>query len=102
VAEDKADATGPDISQYNHRVEVKMPDMGADVGVATVQKYYFGEGEAIKRGKNMCDISLEAFTFSMDNDDEGISIMGEIHIGEGETIPGPGAPLFTLLQKIEE
>jgi len=37
----------------------------------------------------------------MENDDEGISIMGEIHIGEGETIPRPGAPLFTLLQKKE-
>lgn len=92
-----AEEAGVDISTFTHKIETVMPDLESD---GKVEKWYKNEGDIIRRGDVICDIELEQFSFAMESDDEGMTIMGEIHVpaGEDETV-SPGTPLCTILHE---
>lgn len=74
-----------DLSKYNVRIEVKMPDMGE--GGGKIIKWYKEPGDIVKREDVICDIETPDFSFGMETDDEHLAIMGEILVqAPSETI----------------
>jgi len=92
-----------DASKYTTEHDMKFPAMdGDDDDVADsgrVVKWYKKEGSIIRRNDTICDVELETFTFGMDSDDEGITIMGKIHVAGGENaeLVKPHTPICTIL-----
>jgi len=88
-----------DRSKFTHEVKFKLPDMEGD---GRVRKWFKKEGDIIQRKDILCEIELESFSFSVDSDDEGFTIMGEIHVPEGHADPiKPGTTLCTILHPEE-
>lgn len=79
---------GGDPSAYTQPVVIRMPDMSEDDDIHnTVEKWYKQPGDVIKRNDVLCDITTPDFTFGMVTEDEEDSIMGEIHVEEGRSVP---------------
>eukprot|EP00591_Stephanopyxis_turris_P010303 CAMPEP_0195518572 /NCGR_PEP_ID=MMETSP0794_2-20130614/13198_1 /TAXON_ID=515487 /ORGANISM="Stephanopyxis turris, Strain CCMP 815" /LENGTH=163 /DNA_ID=CAMNT_0040647571 /DNA_START=176 /DNA_END=667 /DNA_ORIENTATION=+ len=93
-----------DRSNYTQEVAFVMPDMDMyDDDGGRVVKWYKESGDLIRRGDTICDVALEAFTFGMDSDDEGVTIMGEIHVPENHPDPVmEGTTLCTILHAEED
>jgi len=98
-ANENATEAGIDMSLFTETVEIRMPDMGE--GEGKVLKWFKREGDIINRGDQLCDIQTPDFTFGMDTDDEGITIMGEIIVPAGSDAVADDALICTVLHKKE-
>lgn len=83
-----------DLSMHTHKVDLTMPDFEAD---AKVEKWFKNEGDIIHFGDPICDVETEQFTITMESDDEGVTVMGEIHVSaQEEEGVSPGTPICTI------
>lgn len=89
-----------DRSTYTREVEFLMPDLGEageDDGV--VVKWYKKEGDIIRTKDALCDIQTKLFEFSMESDDEQVTVMGKINVPEGSDPVEPGDVLCVILHE---
>ena len=90
-----------DRSIYNDPIPIPMPDLGTSNGnspdrYSSVKEWFFQTGDIIQHEDVLCDIETPDFTFGMETDDEGITIMGEILVPAGQPVPDGTVLCYTL------
>ena len=76
-------------------VKVVLPELGEGVNKATVTYWYFQEGEHIKEGDDLVEISTDKAIFNLPSPATGI--LTQIFYHEGDTI-GVGETLAVIEQ----
>jgi hypothetical protein len=92
-----------DRSKYTVEIPVKMPDLGTSHDnkpdrYSLVKEWFFQAGDIIQREDVLCDIQTPDFTFGMESDDEGVSIMGSVLVDAGKPVPD-GTVICVLLHE---
>eukprot|EP00814_Leptocylindrus_danicus_P021022 CAMPEP_0116032524 /NCGR_PEP_ID=MMETSP0321-20121206/18223_1 /TAXON_ID=163516 /ORGANISM="Leptocylindrus danicus var. danicus, Strain B650" /LENGTH=147 /DNA_ID=CAMNT_0003507981 /DNA_START=33 /DNA_END=476 /DNA_ORIENTATION=+ len=82
-----------DLSKFTIPQELEFPDVAGNGGVS----FKVAEGELIRRGDAICEVELAEFSFGMDSDEETDTVMGTIHVQEGDSNIEPGTPICTIL-----
>ena len=80
-------------------VRVILPELGEGIEKATVTYWYFQEGDHIKEGADLVEISTDKATFNLPAPVTGILI--EVFYQEGDTV-GVGEALAAIEEEIEE
>ena len=90
-----------DKSKYTHPIPIPMPDLGTSHGnspdrYSLVKEWFFQTGDIIQHEDVLCDIETPDFTFGMETDDEGVTIMGDILVPAGQPVPDGTILCYTL------
>jgi hypothetical protein len=90
-----------DRSKYTDPIPIPMPDLGTSHGnspdrYSLVKEWFFQKGDIIQHEDVLCDIQTPDFTFGMETDDEGITIMGDILVPAGQPVPDGTVLCYTL------
>jgi pyruvate dehydrogenase E2 component (dihydrolipoamide acetyltransferase) len=79
-------------------VRVILPELGEGINKATVTYWYFQEGDHIKEGEDLVEISTDKATFNLPSPATGILL--EIFYEEGDTV-GVGEALAVIEEETE-
>jgi Biotin-requiring enzyme len=90
-----------DRSKYTNPIPIPMPDLGTSNGnspdrYSLVKEWFFQKGDIIQHEDVLCDIQTPDFTFGMETDDEGITIMGDILVPAGQPVPDGTVLCYTF------
>ena len=90
-----------DTSKYTDPIPIPMPDLGTSNGnspdrYSLVKEWFFKKGDIIQHEDVLCDIETPDFTFGMETDDEGITVMGDILVPVGQPVPEGTVLCYTL------
>ena len=90
-----------DTSKYTDPIPIPMPDLGTSNGnspdrYSLVKEWFFKKGDIIQHEDVLCDIETPDFTFGMETDDEGITVMGDILVPVGQPVPDGTVLCYTL------
>jgi Biotin-requiring enzyme len=72
-----------DRSLFRHVIEIAMPDLGDDVGPATLLQWHKQVGDIVEHGALLCEIETAQFTFTMEMDDDELGLLDEIYVPAG-------------------
>lgn len=64
--------------------EVKLPELGEEVNEATISYWIHQEGEEVKEGEDLVEMTTDKATFNVPSPASGI--LKEISVEEGETV----------------
>ncbi len=64
--------------------EVKLPELGEGVNEASVSYWLYQEGDEVKEGEDLVEMTTDKATFNVPSPTSGI--LKEISVEEGETI----------------
>ncbi len=64
--------------------EVKLPELGEDINEATISYWLYQEGDEVKEGEDLVEMTTDKATFNVPSPVSGI--LKEISAEEGETI----------------
>ena len=64
--------------------EVKLPELGEEVNEATVSYWFHQEGDEVKEGEDLVEMTTDKATFNVPVPASGI--LKEISVGEGEMV----------------
>jgi len=64
--------------------EVKLPELGEDVNEATISYWIHQEGDAVKEGEDLVEMTTDKATFNVPVPFSGI--LKETSVEEGETV----------------
>ncbi len=65
--------------------EVFLGELGGDVAEATIQRWFFEEGDTVTEGEELVELSSENGTFCIQAPATGL--LSEVYFDEGETVP---------------
>eukprot|EP00522_Entomoneis_paludosa_P016993 CAMPEP_0172463254 /NCGR_PEP_ID=MMETSP1065-20121228/46528_1 /TAXON_ID=265537 /ORGANISM="Amphiprora paludosa, Strain CCMP125" /LENGTH=210 /DNA_ID=CAMNT_0013219157 /DNA_START=15 /DNA_END=647 /DNA_ORIENTATION=+ len=88
-----------DPSQYTKEVKLLMPNMDDDGSGGKVVYWHKRQGDLVLRNDLLCDIEVKEFSFTMQNEDEFPSFMGEIFQPASDKILPHGEPLCAMMHK---
>ncbi len=64
--------------------EVKLPELGEDINEATISYWLYQEGDEVKEGEDLVEMTTDKATFNVPSPVSGV--LKEISAEEGETI----------------
>ena len=64
--------------------EVKLPELGEGIGEATISYWLYQEGDEVKEGEDLVEMTTDKATFNVPVPASGI--LKEISVEEGETV----------------
>jgi len=73
--------------------DVFLPELGEGIDKATVSYWYFREGQVVKEGEDLVEVSTDKATFNIPAPAGGL--LAEILIQEGDTV-NSGEPLAII------
>ena len=73
--------------------EVVLPDLGEDVDEATINRWFFEEGDAVEEGENLLEITSDSGTFQVPAPVSGM--LSEVFFEEGDDVE-PGEVIATM------
>jgi Biotin-requiring enzyme len=88
-----------DRSMFRHVIEITMPDLGDDVGPATVLQWHKQVGDIIEHGALLCEIETAQFSFTMEIDDDELGLLDEIYVPAGTSGISTGQRLAKILHR---
>ena len=88
-----------DRSKFTIQTPLKYADMGA--GNGKIKQWMKEEGDIVSTGDMLCDIQTDLFTFGLEIDDEGLGILKEKKVREGEEFE-PGTIICVLLHEQDD
>lgn len=80
-------------------VRVFLPELGEGIEKAVITSWHFQEGERVKEGEDLVEISTDKATFNLPSPATGILL--EILYQEGDTV-GVGEALAVIEEEISE
>lgn len=78
-------------------LRVVLPELGEGIEKAVITYWYFQEGEHIKEGEDLVEISTDKATFNLPSPATGI--LTEIFYQEGDTV-GVGEALAVIEEEV--
>lgn len=78
-------------------VKVILPELGEGIDKATITYWYFQEGDHVKEGEDLAEISTDKAVFNLPSPATGI--LREIFYREGDTV-GVGEALAVVEEEI--
>ena len=96
AGQNNIDAESIDRSRFTKPILMKYPDIGG--GNGKIKEWMKEEGDLVRAGDMLCDIETELFTFGMEIDDEGVGILKEKKVNEGEEFE-PGTTICVLMHE---
>jgi Biotin-requiring enzyme len=89
-------------SLFRNVIEIAMPDLGDDVGPATLLQWHKQVGDIVEHGALLCEIETAQFTFTMEMDDDELGLLDEIYVPAGTDGIQTGQLLAKILHPDDE
>jgi len=77
---------------------VYLPELGEGIEKATVSYWYFQEGQEVKEGEDLVEVSTDKATFNVPSPVAGI--LADVLVAEGDSV-NSGEPLAVIDESME-